>query len=153
PFVEKSKALRYLWLFLALPCLTLIILALPNFHFPFIGDDFDFLYRALRFRLSDLLPNAQSLYYRPLSREVYFGILTLLGQSPVLGHLLNAAALFGAVILLFLIVKTLAGERAAFFSTLLFSGMGALPTLVGWVCGIQDILAIVFVLGAILAEL
>jgi hypothetical protein len=69
------------------------------------------------------------------------------------GHTLNLAGVVCILLLLFYCTREIAGTRAALLSTLLYSGMGALPILVGWVSGIQDILAICFVLGALLAEL
>jgi hypothetical protein len=79
--------------------------------------------------------------------------LNLVGASPLVGHCLNMLGVVAIVWLLFSIVRRIAGTRAGLFAGVVFSGLGALPVLVGWVSGIQDILAMVFVLAAIHMEL
>ena len=138
---------------LALPILISLLLAMPVFSFPFLWDDFDFLGRTQELEGSELLPDPQTLYYRPISREVYFSLVHLLGSSPLWGHALNAAALAGTIVLLFYTVHTLAGIRAALLASLLFAVFGASPVLTGWVSGSQDVLAMLFIMGAILAQL
>ncbi len=136
-----------------IPCIIAIVLALPCFSFPFLWDDFDFLGRGQHLHATDLLPNSQVIFYRPLSRELYFGLLNLLGASPLVGHALNALGLIAVIFLLCSIVRRLAGDKAGFLAGFVFSGLGALPVLVGWTSGIQDILAMIFVLATILMEL
>jgi hypothetical protein len=136
-----------------IPSLIAIALAAPCFTFPFLWDDFDFLGRTLHLRAADLLPNSQTIFYRPLSRELYFGALNLLGASPLIGHVLNALGLGTVVLLLCLVVRQIAGARSGLLAGLIFSGLGTLPVLVGWISGIQDILAMNFLLAAILMEL
>jgi len=136
-----------------IPSLIAVLLCLPVLSFPFLWDDFDFLGRSFQLRWNMLLPDPQTLYYRPLTREVYFGFLNLTGAHPFVGHCLNALCLAIAVWLVGQIASRISGPRAGFFAGAILATMGAFPTLVGWVCGIQDLLALTFILGAMLTEL
>src|SRR5262249_3117071 len=79
--------------------------------------------------------------------------LNVTGAHPFVGHLLNALCLALSVWLLGRIVSRIAGSRAGFFTALILATMGAFPTIVGWVCGIQDMLALTFILAAMLSGL
>ncbi|MGH7681004.1 MAG: hypothetical protein ACRENN_03350 [Candidatus Eiseniibacteriota bacterium] len=147
-----ASAFRNLRLVL-IPCAVAAVLAAPCFRFPFLWDDFDFLGRGLHLHLSDLLPVPQTLFYRPISREIYFGLLNVLGGSPLIGHILNTLGLLAVVYLLVSIVSRMGGSRVGFLTGLVFASLGALPVLVGWVSGIQDILAMAMLLAAVLMEL
>jgi hypothetical protein len=138
---------------LLFPLIVGAILASLTLSFPFLWDDYDFMGRSLQLESRELLPDPQTLYYRPISRELYFALIHLLGASPLVGHILNLFGLLGAMYLLYRCTNIIAGEQAAVYAVLLFSAMGAVPVLVGWVSGSQDLLAIIFVLGALLAEL
>src|SRR5437773_2263262 len=98
---------------LFLPALTAVLLSFSGFSFPFLFDDYDFLDRVQFFRLDRLLPDSQVIFYRPISREIYFGILNWLspGQS-FLGHVFNAILLAGIVYLLGRLTARIAGLRA-----------------------------------------
>jgi len=135
---------------LAIPPALALLLVIPGFAFTYFFDDYDFLGRAQAMRWADLLPDPQSLFYRPISRELYFGLINLLGPAGLLaGHVLNAL-LFGlAVILLCRFTSELAGPRAGFFAGLAFAVFGQMPLLAGWVSGGQDLLAICFILAAL----
>ncbi|HET9253093.1 MAG TPA: hypothetical protein VFP58_13350 [Candidatus Eisenbacteria bacterium] len=135
------------------PVVVAIVLALPTFSFPFLWDDFDFLGRTQVLELRELAPDPHTLYYRPVSREIYFGLVHLLGSHPSVAHILNLAGVLGIVCLLFACTRELAGMRAAAMAALLFSGLGALPLLTGWISTIQDVLAILFTMAALLAEI
>lgn len=138
----------------AIPPLLAVVLAVPTFRFRFLFDDFDFLIRAQNFRLGHLLPDLRSDFYRPISRELYFGLLTLLGtNSPMWGHVLNALLAATAVWLVTVLARRLAGPRAGLLSGMLFASFGSLPLLVGWICCSQDLLSIVALLAAIHCQL
>ncbi|HEY6220919.1 MAG TPA: hypothetical protein VIX13_00115, partial [Candidatus Eisenbacteria bacterium] len=127
---------------------------MSNFSFTYLFDDYDFLGRAQSFQLSQLTPDPNTLFYRPLSREIYFRLLYLLDPNqPFWGHLTNAVLLISAVTLLGAITRKLAGPRAGYLAAVSFAALGALPILVGWASGSQDLLAIVFVLAALAAQL
>src|SRR5258706_924625 len=92
------------------PAACALVLAFNTLQFPFLWDDFDFLGRASRLHLRDLLPDPSIVFYRPLSREVYFWVVThLLGTSPLFAHILNAAVACGILALLIDFVRRLAG--------------------------------------------
>jgi hypothetical protein len=139
-------------LLVLLPAAVAAILSARCFGFSYLFDDYDFLARALTFRPAHLLPDAASLFYRPLSRDLYFGVLALGGNRPFLGHLLNCGLVLIAVTLLVLLGKRLLGSRGGFISGIFFASLGCLPILVGWVSAIQDLLAIDFILAAILLQ-
>ena len=133
--------------------LAFLALVVPGFVYPYLYDDFDFLVRTLHFTPSILLPDPGTVFYRPVSRELYFGLLQWLSsQGPSLGHALNAATLLVACLLCARIGSFFLGPRGGILSGLFFAGCGQLPVLVSWVSGAQDALAIVFTLGALFFE-
>ena len=139
---------------LILPAVFALALVLPNFSFTYLFDDYDFLGRAQSFHLSQLTPDPSTLFYRPISREIYFRLLYLLDPNqPFWGHLANTILLVLAVMLLGSITRKLAGPRAGYLAAISFAALGALPILVGWASGSQDLLAIVFILAALAAQL
>lgn len=139
---------------LIVPVVLALLLVLPTFSFTYLFDDYDFLGRAQSFQLTQLTPDPGTLFYRPLSREIYFRILYLLDPNrPLWGHVANAILLVAAVMLLGAITRKLAGARAGYVAGASFAALGALPILVGWASGSQDLLAIVFVLAALAAQL
>jgi len=132
------------------PVLTLL-LVVPCLRLGFAWDDFDFLARAQRFAPADLMPSPQLLFYRPLSREVFFRYVALLGPERTLfAHLTSAALLAATVFLLALLTEKCVGRRTGFMAGLMLASLGAAPTLVAWTSGIQDLLAMLFVLIALL---
>jgi hypothetical protein len=70
----------------------------------------------------------------------------------VLGHVLNLAALVGALVLLVNLVSRLRGPRAGLFSGLIFASYGPVASLVAWTSGSQDLFAILFVVAALLCR-
>ena len=137
-----------------IPPILALLLALPCLQLGFAWDDFDFLARAQRFTLADLAPNPNLLFYRPLSREGFFRYVALLGPNrALLAHLTSAALLAAAVYLLVLLTEKSIGKRAGFVAGLMLASLGAAPTLVAWTSGIQDLLAMLFVLIALLLRL
>jgi hypothetical protein len=136
------------------PPLTAVLLALPCIRFSYLYDDYDFLHRASAFRIGDLAPDPHSLFYRPLSRELWFGTLGLLHlDAPVVLHLLNALLLAIGVALLMILTRRLLGERAAMIAGFSLAGLGSASVLVGWASGVQDLMAMDFLLCATLLQL
>ncbi len=152
---EKPRASRVpAAIQLAAAPLLFLLLAAPCFRFPFLSDDFAFLNRALSFRFKDLLPDPNSAFYRPISRELYFGFLGLFGGAgPMVAHVLNAALLVGVILLISAVGRRLFGPAAALFAGLFFAAAAPLPLMVGWASCSQDILAILFLLAALHAQL
>ena len=134
---------------LALPAALALLLSFRMFSLTYLYDDFDFLGRALAFRWSDLLPDAGTLYWRPLSREGYFGLLALDSAQPLWGHLGNALMLIVSVLLVASLTRKIAGATAGLLAGVLFASLGPIPTLIGWVSCSQDAFAIVLVLAAL----
>jgi hypothetical protein len=134
---------------LIVPSIVAVVLSIPGFRFPYLSDDYDFLYTAQTFRPAMLLPSYDVMFYRPLSREAYFLVLNALGgANPFIGHLINAAVLAATLFLLVLVASDLVGRRAGLVAGLIFATFGQVPFLVGFVSGIQDLLAIMLFLLA-----
>ncbi|HET9952352.1 MAG TPA: hypothetical protein VFS09_11225 [Candidatus Eisenbacteria bacterium] len=132
------------------PSLVAVLLSLPGFGYPYLFDDFDFLGRVQGFHLGTLLPDPQILFWRPLSREIYFGLLYSLGShGPLVGHVLNALLLAAAVFLLVEVGATLGGRKTGLAAGFAFAAFAQSPLLVAWLSGAQDLLAIVLLLAAI----
>ncbi len=131
-----------------------VVLSAPWFGNAYVFDDFSFLARAQTFRLTDLLPQAGYIFYRPVSREVYFGLLNLLSPgSPYLGHVVNGLVLGVTVWLTGRFAQRLIGGAAGGFAALLLAAFAQTPVLIAWVCGSQDLFAMVFVALALNFEL
>lgn len=147
-----SRVRTLIWLLI--PALVGIVLALPCFRFTYLFDDYLFLHRVQPFHAAVLLPDAQSIFYRPISREIYFGLLSISSPgSAALGHLFNLIILVVVVILFARFARRVAGPRAGFFAAFVLASLGALPILVGWISGVQDLLAMAFILGALNLQL
>src|SRR4029077_14833176 len=114
----------------ALPALAAVILAAPFLGTSFLYDDFDFLSAAHAPRFGSFLPDARSLFYRPLSREVWFGAVSLLHlDRPGVFHALNTLLLALAVIGLTSLAHRLLGRRAALIAGFTLAGLGSIPIL------------------------
>lgn len=144
----RQRGRSSVWV-LTIPSALGILLAIPSFGLAYFFDDYDFLVRAQTLHWHDLLPDYNSLFYRPISREIYFALVNALGPAGLTGaHVLNAL-LFGlAVFLVSFLGRALAGPRAGVLAGISFAAIGQMPVLVGWASGSQDLLAICFVLGA-----
>ncbi len=137
---------------LVVPIIVAVLLCIPCLGLGYFWDDYPFLTFDGRgdFR-KYLLPSPDLTFYRPISQGLYFFLLRLVALgSGLVGHIMNLALLVGAVGLLVAFVSRLAGKRAGLFSGLLFASLGCVPSLVAWVSCDQDLLAIVFVLAALL---
>lgn len=132
------------------PSLVALLLSLPGFRYPYLFDDFDFLGRVQDFHLGKLLPDPSLIFWRPLSREIYFGLVYALGRlGPFAGHALNALLLATAVCLLVEIGSRLGGRKAGLAAGFALAAFSQSPLLVAWLSGAQDLLAIVFLLTAV----
>ena len=136
-----------------------------------VNEDFMFLERA---RGTSFVENwnfrdALGGYYRPLTRNVYFWIgERLFGRDPIPYHLLNVAVAMAGLVLFFLVTRHMlaaaCGPRGehrepaapvvgpALIAVLLFALHPTAGTPVSWISGIQDLLAVALVLGAVLAH-
>ncbi len=150
---------------------ALVLLALARYGWgvgiSFINDDFLFLERA---RTASFLDNwnfndAIGNVYRPIPRNVYFWAgYRVFGGNPTGYHLLNLGWVALSLVLTALVSRRLIADASgrplatgyadgpALFAALLFALHPAAGTAAGWVCGIQDLLAVNFVLAALLAH-
>lgn len=138
----------------ALCALIAALLSLPGLRFAYVFDDYDFLARGQQFQWAHFLPDSNDIFYRPISRELYFGFLESVSPGdPLVGHAINIGLVVATVLLTGVLVTGLAGLRAGVIASLLLGAFGQWPVLVAWVCGSQDLLAIVFLLLALNSEL
>src|SRR6266508_3720827 len=83
---------------------------------PFYGDDLSFLDQARDRSLWTILtaPDPLGNYFRPVSRQLLFWLVgRLSGESPLAFHLVSWTLWFAVLALLFVLVRRLAGVRAA----------------------------------------
>lgn len=117
----------------------------------FLNDDHLFLEQARRQGLLESLtrPDALSNYFRPLSRPVWFELLgPLSGGRPFVFHLANLALLLAGGWLAFDLMRALAGATGAWAGLLYLLLLPLQRVNVTWVSCSQDLLALVFSLGA-----
>ena len=136
------------------PILLALVLSASTLTSHFLWDDFDFLGRSATLSLSDLLPSKDVIFYRPLSREVYFWLLYHMGgASPIVAHVASAAIVAGILLMVMSIATRLAGARAGIISALVLAASAAAPLALGWISAVQDLLCCLFVLAAVRLQL
>jgi len=119
---------------------------------PFFADDWLFL-DQVRFRsLARVLasPDPIGNYFRPLGRQVWFWTIARLGgESPFVFHLANLLCLVGAVILLAVLARRVAGPLAGIVAASFLALHYAADVPVLWVSGSQELLSLVLALAAL----
>jgi hypothetical protein len=131
------------------PILLALLLSARTLGWGFLWDDYDFLGRVESLRPADLLPADDVVFYRPISRELYFWIIRhVLGGSTVAAHVVHAAVVSTILALLVSFVGRLAGWRAALQSGLFFACSAPLPLVAGWISASQDLLCLLFAMVA-----
>ena len=124
----------------------------------FINDDYLFLEAVRRhgWLESILHPAGLGNYFRPLSREIWFGVIGLLtGGEPFLFHLVQFVLFVAALALLADLLGVFAPPRERVLAPAALAGLlffGVLPLQyvnVAWVSCAQDLLALIGVLGAL----
>jgi hypothetical protein len=135
--------------------LVLILLAATGLRFavlryPFFADDYLFLDQTRggsilsAWAVHDPLRN----YWRPLSRQIYFWVVSALGESPLVAHLLNLTLFLGIIALLYVLTRRLSSGRAALAAAALVALHEVADVPVLWASGSQDLLAIAAALAA-----
>ena len=123
-----------------------------SFAAPFFADDWLFL-DQVRFRsLARVLasPDPIGNYFRPLGRQVWFWLLARAGgESAFVFHLANLLCLVGAVILLALLARRVAGPLAGVVAAGFLALHYAADVPVLWVSGSQELLSLVLGLSAL----
>jgi hypothetical protein len=119
---------------------------------PFLNDDYLFLEEArtrpLAASLSDLGPLSN--YYRPLSRQIYFEVLTpLAGSDPRVFHAFNFALFLMALALLGDLLRSRLPVPGVFAGVLAFALMPFQRVNLMWISCSQDLLALVGTLAAV----
>lgn len=118
----------------------------------FLNDDYLFLEEARSHPLPESLTRLGTLgnYYRPLSRQLYFAALTpLSGGSPLVFHLVNAAAFAVALVLLVDLLIAFVPLPGALAGALYFALLPLQRVNLMWVSCSQDLFALALTLAAI----
>lgn len=124
----------------------------------FINDDYLFLEQVRRHGFVDALLNPGGLgnYFRPLAREVWFGVLSgLAGGDALVFHLAQFALFVGALVLLADLLGTVAPPRtrviapAAMAGVLFFAVLPLQRVNLAWVSCSQDLVALTGSLAAL----
>jgi len=124
----------------------------------FINDDYLFLEQVRRHGFLDavLHPGGLGNYFRPLSREAWFGLVGLLtGGDPIAFHLVQFVVFAAALVLLADLLAVFAPRRegviapAALVGLLFFATLPLQRVNLGWVSCSQDLLALTGSLAAL----
>ena len=137
--------------------LGLILIAAAVLHgdalrLPFFADDYLFLDQVRHRSLLDVLaaPDPIGNFFRPFGRQFYFwGLSRITAQSSVAFHAVNLGLFFALLVLLFSLVRRLAGLRAAAVATAFLALQYAADVPVRWVSGSQDLIAVAGALFAL----
>ncbi len=124
----------------------------PALRAPFFADDYLFLdqVRGRNLIAALLAPDPIGNFMRPVGRAFDFWVLSHMGgESPFVFHVANLVLFLGAVALLFVIVRRLAGGRAAAVAAAFLALSHAADVPLRWASGAQDLLALFFALAAI----
>jgi hypothetical protein len=119
---------------------------------PFFADDFVFLDQVRHHGLPAVLTGADPIgnFVRPVGRQLHFLLLARAGgESAVLFHAVNVALFLGALALLFVVTRRLAGTLAAAIAATFVALHYAADVPLLWASGSQDLLALVGALGAL----
>ncbi len=144
------------WLALAAILAATIVLFVPVLKTGFFADDYLFLDQVRDRSLLEALraPDPLSNFFRPVSRQLYFWIVAgLTNESAFAFHAGNLVSLLGVIVLLWALVRRLAGDRAAVFAAAFLALHYTADIPVRWACGSQELLAVAGALGAILLHL
>lgn len=144
------------WLPLVFVLLGTVVLYLPVLHTAFFADDYLFLDQVRGRSLwgALLAPDPLSNFFRPVSRQLYFWVIaSLTHESPFAFRVGNLATLLGILVLLWAVVRRLAGERPAIFAAAFVALHYAADVPVRWACGSQELLSVLGALAALLLHL
>jgi hypothetical protein len=140
-----------------LPTIALVLLGLALYArglvLGFVGDDFTLLDAALRYPLGELLSGRHGIvgFYRPVSRELYFWWWgRVLGLGPRGFHLVNAFTFAAVVVMIERLGRAWSVPRAGRLAAALFVLFPPGSALLAWVSCAQDLIALFWVLLALL---
>lgn len=118
---------------------------------PFFSDDYFFLEQVRGRSLLAALtaPDPLGNFLRPVSRALHFWVLARAGgEHPLVFHAANLAIFLAVVALMFEVARRAAGPRAAVIASLVLAFHYAADVPLLWASGSQDLLAVLFALGA-----
>ncbi len=118
----------------------------------FLNDDYLFLEEASTRPLAESLTGVGALgnYYRPLSRQLYFAVLTPLADgAPWVFHLVNAVAFAAALALLVDLLRALLPLNGVLAGALYFATLPLQRVNLTWISCSQDLFALLFALAAL----
>ena len=152
--------------FLPLTAFVLALLALYlatqypyTLHLPFAGDDFVFLDRTRNASFLSLWKTSEGgynvlawHYYRPISRELHYWVLTrAFGMWEPPFHLASMILVAIVGTLYFVLVRGIAGTAVAAVATAAVMALAAWGVLVVWAAGSQDLWMMAFAVATLLA--
>jgi hypothetical protein len=118
----------------------------------FLNDDYLFLEEALTRPLASALTQLDALgnYYRPLSRQIYFALLSPIGGGdPLVFHVFNFAVYLGALVLLADLLAVFVAGLPLLAGVLFFALLPFQRVNLTWISCSQDLLALLFSLAAL----
>lgn len=133
-----------------------LAIAAPSLDRPFFADDYLFLDQARGRSIGGLLsaPDPIGNFYRPVGRQLFFGLTRLaFGESPLAFHVVGLVLFLAVPLLLYAIARRLAGPRAAIVAAAIVSIHYAADVPLIWASGVQETIAVAGALGAILLHL
>ena len=139
---------------LGLAALAAVLARLPALRAPFFADDWLFLdlVRSRSLVAALLAPDPIGNFFRPLGRAFWFWSLGhATGESAPAFHAANLALLVACVIMVALLGRRLAGERAGAIAAAVLALSYAADVPVFWASGSQDLLAATLALACLLA--
>ena len=140
------------WWWLALLVAALSSLYLDALRTGFLNDDYLFLEEAKQHSLLQSISSLGPLgnFFRPLSRQVYFEVLSPLADGrPLVFHLVNFALFLGALALVADLLRVFLPLPGVLAGTLYFATLPFQRVNLTWVSCSQDLLALFFSLGAL----
>ncbi len=149
--MKSSIAVRE-WVALGLVLAAAAWLRVPALRAPFFADDYLFLDQARGRSLFAALaaPDPIGNFVRPVGRALWFWLLGhASGEAPEAFHAANLALLLIALVLLFVLVRAIAGGFAAVIAAAFVALSHAPDVAVRWAAGAQDLLAVTLALAAL----
>jgi hypothetical protein len=131
---------------------VVVALGVDTCRMGFFADDFHFLDVARRVPLGSALLGQYGIWpwLRPLSRELFFGVIVGAGPAGLaLAHACSLASVFACAALQWRVGRRLVGPVAAGIGAALFVTYGFTKFLVAWASGFQDLLALLLILAAL----
>ncbi len=140
------------WLGVAGILLTVVAVHVGSLRSPFFADDYFFLEQVRGTSLASALASPDPLgnFLRPVSRQLYFWVLTRLGgESPTLFHAAGLVVFLTGLVVLYLLVRRLFGRAAALVAMAFVALHYSADVPLRWASGSQDLLAALFATLAI----